>query len=90
MISVAEIGNTYWVCDPRLVSYALEQPEMLKSHEYKNSNVMYKNSVRPLYIQPVQKLQFHYLVQWWGVLTSKKSQLHRINTIINPYLQHRT
>ena len=31
-----------------------------------------------------------YFIQWWGVLTRKKSELHRINTIIKPYLQHRT
>ena len=29
MISVAAIGNTLWVCDPRLLSDALEQPEIL-------------------------------------------------------------
>ena len=29
MISVAAIGNTSWVCDLRLVSYALEQAERL-------------------------------------------------------------
>ena len=28
--------------------------------------------------------------QWWGFLTRKKSELHRINTFIKPYLQHRT
>ena len=50
MISVAAIGNTSWVCDPSLVSYALEQPEMLRSHDYKHRNVMYKSSLRPLYI----------------------------------------
>ena len=32
MISVAAIGNTSWVYDPRLVSYALEQAERLVSH----------------------------------------------------------
>ena len=31
LILVAPIGNTSWVCDPRWVSYALEQAERLKS-----------------------------------------------------------
>ena len=30
MVSVAPIGNTSWLCDPRWVSYALEQSERLK------------------------------------------------------------
>ena len=34
MVSVAAIGNKSWVCDPSLLSYALEQPEMLRNHEY--------------------------------------------------------
>ena len=34
MVSVAAKGNTLWVCDPSLVSYALEQPEMLRSPDY--------------------------------------------------------
>ena len=34
MVSVAAKGNTSWVCDPSLVSYALEQPEMLRSPDY--------------------------------------------------------
>ena len=32
MISVSAIGNTLWACVPRLVSYALEQAERLKSY----------------------------------------------------------
>ena len=36
MVSVAASGNTSLVCDPSLVSYALEQPEMLRSHDYKH------------------------------------------------------
>ena len=39
MISVAAIGNTSWVCDPRLVSYALEQAERLISHVRANKVV---------------------------------------------------
>ena len=35
MVSVAGIGNTSEVCDPNLVSCNLEQPEMLRSHDYK-------------------------------------------------------
>ena len=31
-----------------------------------------------------------YLIQWWGFLARKKSELKRINTIIKTYLQHRT
>ena len=27
---------TMWVCDPSLVSFALEQPEMLRNHEYRH------------------------------------------------------
>ena len=35
--------------DPSLVSHALEQAELLRSHDYKQSNVMHNFSVRPLY-----------------------------------------
>ena len=35
MVSVAVIGNTLQVCDPNMVSWALEQPERLRSHDYK-------------------------------------------------------
>ena len=34
MVSLAASGDTSWVCDPSLVSYALEQPEMLRSPDY--------------------------------------------------------
>ena len=36
MVLVAAIGNTSQVCDPSLVSYALEQEEMLRSHDYQH------------------------------------------------------
>ena len=49
MISGAFIGNTSWVCDPSLVSYAFEQLEIFKSYDYKHSYVMHQNSVCPLY-----------------------------------------
>ena len=49
MVSVAASGNTSWVCDPSLVSYELEQPEMLRSYDYKHSNVMHNFSVHSLY-----------------------------------------
>ena len=48
MVSVAESGHTLLVCDPSLESYALEQPEMPRSHDYK---VMQNFSWRPLYNQ---------------------------------------
>ena len=35
---------------PSLVSFALEQPEMLSSHDYKDSNVRQNFSLYPLYI----------------------------------------
>ena len=35
MVSVAASGSTSWVCDPSFVSYALEQPEMLRSNDCK-------------------------------------------------------
>ena len=38
MVSVAASGNISWVCYPSLVSYALEQPEMLRSPDYKPVN----------------------------------------------------
>ena len=34
MVSVAASGSTSWVCDPSLVSYELEQPEILRSPDY--------------------------------------------------------
>ena len=36
MVSVAASGNTLWVYDPSLVSYALDQPEMLRSPDYRH------------------------------------------------------
>ena len=48
MVSVAASGIILWICDPIFVLYALEQPEMLKSHNYKYSNVNF--SMRPLYV----------------------------------------
>ena len=36
MVSVAASGSTSWVCDPSLESYVLEQPEMLRNHEYRH------------------------------------------------------
>ena len=36
MVSVAASGNTLWVYDPGLVSYALDQPEMLRSPDYRH------------------------------------------------------
>ena len=39
MISVAPIATTSWVCDTRLVSYAMEQAERLISHARANKVV---------------------------------------------------
>ena len=36
MVSLAPSGNKSWVCDPDLVSYALEQPKMLRIHDYRH------------------------------------------------------
>ena len=47
--SEATSVKTSWVCDPSSESYALEQPEMLRSHDY-NYKCMHQSSVRPLYI----------------------------------------
>ena len=46
MVLVAASGSTSWVCDPSLESYALKQPEMLRSPDYR-TNVMHHLSVRP-------------------------------------------
>ena len=43
------IHNRY-VDNPNLVSYVLEQPEMLRNRDYKHSNVVHQSSVRPLYL----------------------------------------
>ena len=58
MVSVAASGIILWICDPIFVLYALEQPEMLRSHNYKYSNVNF--SMRPLYVDFLleQTLQF--------------------------------
>ena len=48
MVSVAAIGNTSWVCDPKLVSYALEQAERLISHARANK-VVHNFAWNPLY-----------------------------------------
>ena len=49
MISVAAICKTSRVWDPRSVAYALEQPEMLRSHEDICTYFLYNISVHPLY-----------------------------------------
>ena len=36
MVSVAARGKVSWVCDPSLLSYALKQPDMLRSPDYKH------------------------------------------------------
>ena len=36
MVLVAASGNTSWGCYPSLVSYALEQPERLRSPDYRH------------------------------------------------------
>ena len=36
MVSVAASGKASWVCDPSLVSYTFEQPEMPRSPDYKH------------------------------------------------------
>ena len=41
MVSVAASGNTLWVYDPSLVSYALEQPQMLRSPENIGTNAVW-------------------------------------------------
>ena len=39
-----------WYVTPSLVSFALEQPEMFSSHDYKHSNVRQNFSLCPLYL----------------------------------------
>ena len=58
MISVAVMGNTSWVCDPRLVSYALEQAERHISHARANK-VMHNFAWTPLY-SGLQGIQVHH------------------------------
>ena len=48
MISVAAMVNTSWVCDPRLVSYALEQAERLICHA-RAKNVVHNFAWNTLY-----------------------------------------
>ena len=48
LISVAPIGNTSWLCDPRWESYALEQAERLKSHA-RAAKVVHSFALNPLY-----------------------------------------
>ena len=36
MDSVDASGSKSWVCEPSLESYAFEQPEMLRSPDYKH------------------------------------------------------
>ena len=36
MVSVAASGNTSWVCDHSLELYALDQPEILRSPDYRH------------------------------------------------------
>ena len=48
MISVAPIDNTSLVCDPKWVSYALEQAERLVSHD-RAKKVLHNFAWNPLY-----------------------------------------
>ena len=43
------IGDTTWACDPRWVSYALEQAERLKSHA-RAKKVMHNFDCTPQYL----------------------------------------
>ena len=52
MILVAPIATTSWVCDTRLVSYAMEQAERLISHARANK-VMHNFAWTPLYLRMV-------------------------------------
>ena len=45
---MAPIGNTSWVCDPKWVSYALEQAERLLSHT-RAKKVVHIFALNPLY-----------------------------------------
>ena len=49
MVSDAASGNISWVCDPSLESYALEQPEMLGSHDYKHKCCAQKQCAPTVY-----------------------------------------
>ena len=44
MVSVAASGNNSWVYDPSLVSYALEQPVMLRSQINKPKGLKVANN----------------------------------------------
>ena len=48
LVSVAPIGNTSWLCDPRWESYALEQAERLISHA-RAAKVVHNFAWNPLY-----------------------------------------
>ena len=50
LISVAPIGNTSWVCDPKWESYASEQAERLLSHT-RAKKVVHIFALNPLYLQ---------------------------------------
>ena len=54
MVSVAASGSTSWVCDPSLESYALEQPKMLRSPDYRHK------CHAPFKCAPTV-----YDIQWW-------------------------
>ena len=45
-LSLMSYVNTSWVWDPSWVLYALEQPKMIRSHDYKSTNVMYNFVLR--------------------------------------------
>ena len=52
---MAPIGNTSWVCDLRLESYALEQAERLKSHA-RAKKVVHTFAWNPLYKETAVEL----------------------------------
>ena len=61
MVLVAASGNTSWVCDPSLASYALEQPEMLRSPDYKHKCHASFKCAPTLWVYPTSLKSAHHL-----------------------------
>ena len=61
---MAASGNTSWVCDPSLVSCALEQPEMLRSPDYKHKCCAQRPCAPTVYLQEI-----------WDSLNNKISKI---------------
>ena len=70
MVSVAASGNTSWVCDHSLELYALDQPEMLRSPDYRHKcHAPFKWAPTVYQTESIKKKEYFTAAQALGLRT---------------------